>query len=213
MKTKKLKTPDGTMTRQVIYRDWQVSGSAGDQNAVEIVVNDEGRLLFGTCACAFFKDNLLNKGPCEHLAALLAASAPLAQGPADFGKGVRRAAGRRSRPRAKPVAQIPISPNAAESQPRDRGREPPSTQIAAQRRPLVGAGSVRRSRDAHRAEMLAGNNLRRAAQRRRGGLLECPPDFGSIGVGKVSPLNHEDVDSLLLGVDPRLRAIRAAVTE
>ncbi len=77
VKTKKLNTPDGTITRQVIYRDWQVSGSAGDQNAVEIVVNDEGRLLFGTCACAFFKDNLLNKGPCEHLAALLAASAPL----------------------------------------------------------------------------------------------------------------------------------------
>jgi len=77
VKTKKLKTPDGTVTRQVIYRDWQVSGSAGDQNAVEIVVNDEGRLLFGTCACPFFKDNLLNKGPCEHLAALLAASAPL----------------------------------------------------------------------------------------------------------------------------------------
>jgi hypothetical protein len=77
VKTKKLKTPDGTVTRQVIYRDWQVSGSAGDENPVEIVVNDEGRLLFGTCACPFFKDNLLNKGPCEHLAALLAASAPL----------------------------------------------------------------------------------------------------------------------------------------
>ncbi len=77
VKTKKLKTPYGTITRQVIYRDWQISGSAGDQIAVEIVVNDEGRLLFGTCACAFFKDNLLNKGPCEHLAALLAASAPL----------------------------------------------------------------------------------------------------------------------------------------
>jgi hypothetical protein len=61
----------------VTYRDWQVSGSAGDQSAVEIVVSDEGRLLFGKCGCAFFKDNLLNKGPCEHLAALLAASAPL----------------------------------------------------------------------------------------------------------------------------------------
>jgi hypothetical protein len=77
VKTKKLKSPDGPMTRQVIYRDWQVSGSAGDQKSIEIVVNDEGRLLFGTCGCAFFKDNMLNKGPCEHLAALLAASAPL----------------------------------------------------------------------------------------------------------------------------------------
>ncbi|HKI21009.1 MAG TPA: hypothetical protein VKA15_24160, partial [Isosphaeraceae bacterium] len=33
VKTKKLKTPDGTRTRQVIYRDWQISGSAGDQKA------------------------------------------------------------------------------------------------------------------------------------------------------------------------------------
>jgi hypothetical protein len=76
VKTRKLKTPEGPVTRQVIYRDWQISGSAGDQNAAEIVVNDEGRLLFGTCGCPFFKENLLNKGPCEHLAALLAASAP-----------------------------------------------------------------------------------------------------------------------------------------
>jgi len=76
VKTKKLKTPRGPVTRQVIYRDWQISGSAADQESVEIVVNDEGRLLFGTCACSFFKDNLLNKGPCEHLAALLAASTP-----------------------------------------------------------------------------------------------------------------------------------------
>ncbi len=76
VKTKRLKTPDGPVDRQVIYRDWQICGSAGDQNGVEIVVNDEGRLLFGTCACPFFKENLLNKGPCEHLAALLAASAP-----------------------------------------------------------------------------------------------------------------------------------------
>jgi hypothetical protein len=77
VKVKKLKTPDGPIQRQVIYRDWQVSGSAGEEKTVDIVVNDEGRLLFGTCACAFFKDNLLNKGPCEHLAALLAASGPL----------------------------------------------------------------------------------------------------------------------------------------
>lgn len=74
VKTRKLKTPDGPVTRQIIYRDWQVTGTAGDQTSVTLVVNDEGRLLFGTCACEFFKENLLNKGPCEHLAALLVAS-------------------------------------------------------------------------------------------------------------------------------------------
>ncbi len=37
------------------------------------------------------------------------------------------------------------TPNAAEPQPTDRGTEPPPTQIAARRRPLGGAGSVRRS--------------------------------------------------------------------
>jgi hypothetical protein len=77
VKTKKLKTPDGPITRQVFYRDWQVNGSVGDQSAISIVLNDEGRLIFGTCTCAFFRDNLLNKGPCEHLIALMAASEPL----------------------------------------------------------------------------------------------------------------------------------------
>jgi hypothetical protein len=97
VRTKKLKTPDGSITRQVIYRDWQVSGSAGDQSAVEIVINDEGRLLFGTCGCPFFKENLLNKGPCEHLAALMAASAPLrkdlpSSATAPTGSGTRKSA-------------------------------------------------------------------------------------------------------------------------
>jgi hypothetical protein len=74
VKTRKLKTPDGPVTRQITYRDWQVTGSAGEQTGIEIIVNDEGRLLFGTCCCPFFKENLLNKGPCEHLAALLLVS-------------------------------------------------------------------------------------------------------------------------------------------
>jgi hypothetical protein len=73
-KTKKLKTPDGPVTREVVYRDWRVSGNAG-QEKVEIVVGNSGRIIFGTCTCAFFKDNLLGKGPCEHMLALFGASA------------------------------------------------------------------------------------------------------------------------------------------
>jgi hypothetical protein len=41
----------------------------------EIVVGDMGRIIFGTCSCAFFQENLLGKGPCEHMIALFRASA------------------------------------------------------------------------------------------------------------------------------------------
>jgi hypothetical protein len=73
-KTKKLKTPDGPVTREIIYRDWRVTGSVGPEQT-EIVVGDSGRIIFGTCSCAFFQDNLLGKGPCEHMIALFRASA------------------------------------------------------------------------------------------------------------------------------------------
>ncbi len=61
-------------TRNIVYRDWRVTGRAGDASPVEIVVNETGRIIFGRCACAFFKDNLLNLGPCEHMLALFKAS-------------------------------------------------------------------------------------------------------------------------------------------
>ncbi len=73
-KTKKLKTPDGPITREVVYRDWRVTGNVGTEKA-EIVVGDSGRIIFGTCSCAFFQENLLGKGPCEHMIALFRASA------------------------------------------------------------------------------------------------------------------------------------------
>jgi hypothetical protein len=73
-KTKKLKSPEGRVTREVIYRDWRIAGSAGGET-VEIVVGDTGRIIFGVCGCAFFQENLLGKGPCEHMIALLRASA------------------------------------------------------------------------------------------------------------------------------------------
>ena len=73
-KTKKLKTPDGPITREVVYRDWRVNGNVGPAKT-EIVVGDSGRIIFGTCSCAFFQENLLGKGPCEHMIALFMASA------------------------------------------------------------------------------------------------------------------------------------------
>jgi len=73
-KTKKLKTPDGPVTREIIYRDWRVTGNVATEKT-EIVVGDSGRIIFGTCSCPFFQDNLLGKGPCEHMLALFQASA------------------------------------------------------------------------------------------------------------------------------------------
>jgi hypothetical protein len=73
-KTRKLKTPDGPITREVVYRDWRVTGNVGPEKT-EIVVGDAGRIIFGTCSCAFFQENLLGKGPCEHMIALFKASA------------------------------------------------------------------------------------------------------------------------------------------
>jgi hypothetical protein len=73
-KTKNLHTPEGKVRREVVDRDWHVTGEAGGQGGVEVVVNDSGRIIFGTCNCPFFDENMLNRGPCEHMIALLAAS-------------------------------------------------------------------------------------------------------------------------------------------
>lgn len=62
------------MEREVIYRDWRVSGGVGSDKT-EIVVGDPERIIFGTCSCAFFQEHLLGKGPCEHMIALFRASA------------------------------------------------------------------------------------------------------------------------------------------
>jgi biotin operon repressor len=73
-KTKKLKTPDGPVTREIVYRDWRVTGNVATEKT-EIVVGDSGRIIFGTCSCPFFQDNLMGQGPCEHMLALFKASA------------------------------------------------------------------------------------------------------------------------------------------
>jgi hypothetical protein len=74
-KLRRLPTPEGPVLREVVYRDWQVSGAAGRELQVELVLSEREQILFGRCGCEFFQDNLLNLGPCEHLLALLAGSA------------------------------------------------------------------------------------------------------------------------------------------
>jgi hypothetical protein len=61
------------VAREITYRDWRVTGTADDAST-EIVINDSGRIIFGRCSCAFFDENLMNKGPCEHMLALFKAS-------------------------------------------------------------------------------------------------------------------------------------------
>jgi predicted ArsR family transcriptional regulator len=62
------------IVREITYRDWRIIGVAGDQDPVEIVVNDTGRIIFGRCTCPHFAEHLMNQGPCEHMLALFKAS-------------------------------------------------------------------------------------------------------------------------------------------
>jgi hypothetical protein len=75
-KVRTLLTPTGPENREIVYRNWRVRGRVADQQGVEVVVDDLGRIIFGTCACPFFQENLLNQGACEHIQALFLASAP-----------------------------------------------------------------------------------------------------------------------------------------
>jgi len=74
-KARRFRSPvDGSMiAREVIYRDWRVTGNVASDKT-EIVVADTGRIIFGTCTCGFFQENLLGRGPCEHMIALFRAS-------------------------------------------------------------------------------------------------------------------------------------------
>ncbi|MBN1912569.1 MAG: SWIM zinc finger family protein [Pirellulales bacterium] len=75
-KTRGLKSPDGKISRTVIYRDWRVTGAVAGFEPVEIVINDTGRIIFGRCSCPFFDEHLMNQGPCEHMLALYQISRP-----------------------------------------------------------------------------------------------------------------------------------------
>jgi hypothetical protein len=62
------------IVREIVYRDWRIIGAVGDQDPVEIVINDLDRIIFGRCSCPHFAEHLLNRGPCEHMLALYRAS-------------------------------------------------------------------------------------------------------------------------------------------
>lgn len=105
-KTKKLKTPDGPVTREIVYRDWRVTGNVANDKT-EIVVGDAGRIIFGTCTCAFFQENLLGKGPCEHMIALFKASAD----------------GRKDLPTSTAASAVPTTAPKTEDEDEDSGEE------------------------------------------------------------------------------------------
>ena len=78
-KVRNLRDPAGEskkqkIAREVVYRDWRVTGEVADQKQLEIAINDNGRIIFGRCTCPFFADNLMNQGPCEHMLALFEVS-------------------------------------------------------------------------------------------------------------------------------------------
>ncbi len=80
-KTRRLKTPDGRVTREITYRDWRVIGNVAGIEPVEVVVNDSDRIIFGRCRCPFFDEHLMNQGPCEHMLAALPGEPFRAGGP------------------------------------------------------------------------------------------------------------------------------------
>lgn len=59
--------------RKTVYRQWRIAGRCGDQSP-ELVVSDEDRIIFGSCGCSWFREHLMNRGPCEHMVALFRAS-------------------------------------------------------------------------------------------------------------------------------------------
>lgn len=75
-KTRRYKDPvDGRMLeRELVFRQWRLRGAVSN-DTTEIVVNAEERIIFGQCTCAWFKDNLMAKGPCPHMLALYDATA------------------------------------------------------------------------------------------------------------------------------------------
>jgi hypothetical protein len=63
------------VVREVVYHDWRLAGEVAGR-PVEVVVGETGRIIFGRCGCPFFQEHLLNRGPCEHLLALVEAGEP-----------------------------------------------------------------------------------------------------------------------------------------
>jgi biotin operon repressor len=70
-KARRFRTERGPIERDVIHRDWRATGQVADQSAVTVVLDDAAQLIFGQCGCEFFRDNLLNRGPCAHMLAMV----------------------------------------------------------------------------------------------------------------------------------------------
>lgn len=101
-KLRRLRSPDGPVMREVVHRDWRVKGTAGGVGPVEIVINDTGRIIFGTCECAFFQEHLLGRGPCEHMIAIFRASVPERRDePSSFAPSLSAAAAEEARKKAR----------------------------------------------------------------------------------------------------------------
>lgn len=69
-KTRQFKLDGQWIQRQVDLRDRVLTGRVGEQEEVEVVLDDEGRIIFGRCGCDHFVSYALSKGPCAHLMAL-----------------------------------------------------------------------------------------------------------------------------------------------
>lgn len=95
-KLRRLPSPNGPIEGEVVHRDWRVIGTVGQSSPTEIVINDAGQVIFGTCGCEFFQDNLLGRGPCTHMIALFRASEPKREdlpssvAPSEAALGMRR---------------------------------------------------------------------------------------------------------------------------
>ncbi len=60
---------DGDPPQVTVFESRVIQGDV-DGRSTHIVIQDTGRMIFGRCTCAFFDENLMNKGPCEHMLAL-----------------------------------------------------------------------------------------------------------------------------------------------
>ncbi|MGM0558093.1 MAG: SWIM zinc finger family protein [Myxococcota bacterium] len=52
-----------------VFEDRVIEGAV-DGEETHVVLQSTGRIIFGRCSCAFFDENLMNMGPCEHMLAL-----------------------------------------------------------------------------------------------------------------------------------------------
>lgn len=68
-KIKRLPGGSGSL-REVIHRDWCLAGKVGEQDQVEVTLNDTDRIIFARCGCPHFQEHLMARGPCAHMLAL-----------------------------------------------------------------------------------------------------------------------------------------------